>query len=317
MKRKKILVVGELNVDMIFNHIDGFPAVGKEIVAKNLDLTLGSSSAIFASNISTLGIETSFCGKVGTDTFGKVVLDTLSQRGVDVSHIIQDPQEKTGVTMVMNYDQDRANITYCGAMEHFGFDDIPWERVQEFDHVHFSNLFLQPKLKKDIAAFFQKIKSLGLSTSLDLQTDPDGTFDFDYQACLPFVDIFLPNESEIKGITKESELSLAIEKVAPHAKILVVKMGERGCLLRQGDLVIELPAMHHTSFVDAIGAGDSFNAGFIHHFLSGEPIDSCLEFANLTGAVNTTASGGTSAFGSFEMFASTAKKVFNIHTAQL
>lgn len=317
MKRKKILVVGELNVDMIFNHIDGFPAIGKEIVAKHLDLTLGSSSAIFASNISTLGVDTSFCGKIGTDTFGKVVLDTLSQRGVDVSHIIQDPQEKTGVTMVMNYDQDRANITYCGAMEHFGLDDIPWELVQGFDHVHFSNLFLQPKLKKDITVFFQKIKALGLSTSLDLQTDPDGAFDFDYQACLPFVDIFLPNESEIKGIAKESELSRAIEKVALFAQTLVVKMGEKGCLLRQGELVIELPALRHQFFVDAIGAGDSFNAGFIHHYLSGEPLRSCLEFANLTGAVNTTASGGTSAFESFEKFASTAKKVFNIYTAQL
>jgi sugar/nucleoside kinase (ribokinase family) len=52
--------------------------------------------------------------------------------------------------------------------------------------------------------------------------------------------------------------------------------------------------------VDAIGAGDSFNAGFLHRFLLGESPESCLEFAVLCGAINTTGAGGTTAFSDYE-----------------
>ena len=65
--------------------------------------------------------------------------------------------------------------------------------------------------------------------------------------------------------------------------------------------------------VTAIGAGDSFNAGFIHKFLQGAAFAECQEFANLTGAVSTTAAGGTSAFLPYENFRKTAKDVFGYH----
>jgi sugar/nucleoside kinase (ribokinase family) len=111
-----VVVIGELNVDIIFNEIAGFPAVGKEIIANNMSVTLGSSSAIFASNLSSLGIHVSFIGKVGDDTFAHVVLAALTAKGVDTDHIVRSAVLNTGVTIVLNYDQDRANVTYPGAM---------------------------------------------------------------------------------------------------------------------------------------------------------------------------------------------------------
>ncbi|MEO6290084.1 MAG: carbohydrate kinase family protein, partial [Ginsengibacter sp.] len=64
MNKKKILVVGELNIDIILDDINGIPVIGHEILADKMNITLGSSSAIFASNIATLGVDTSFCGIV-------------------------------------------------------------------------------------------------------------------------------------------------------------------------------------------------------------------------------------------------------------
>ena len=83
-----VIVVGELNVDLILNQIESFPEVGKEKLADNMTLTLGSSSAIFASNLSALGMRVSFIGKTGNDIFGRFCKDQLNEKGVDTSMLI-------------------------------------------------------------------------------------------------------------------------------------------------------------------------------------------------------------------------------------
>ncbi|AFL85772.1 sugar kinase, ribokinase [Belliella baltica DSM 15883] len=312
MQNKKLLVVGELNVDLILNDIRGFPKVGTEIIASQMNLTLGSSSAIFASNIAALGVSTSFCGKIGQDDFGDFVFDRLREKGVHTDFLVKDKIYQTGLTLVLNYGQDRANVTYCGAMEHLGIDDIPWDHIDQFDHLHFSNLFLQPKIRKDISSLFKKAKAAGLTTSLDLQTDPEGRFDFDFQACLPFVDIFLPNEAEIKGLTGKNNVEDALEVLRPFAHVVAVKMGQKGSILINKSERIQAVGFKHEHFVDAIGAGDSFNAGFIHSFLEEKSLEECLQFANLTGALNTTAAGGTGAFEDRKNISEKAMKIFNV-----
>src|SRR5690606_23564617 len=91
-----VIVVGELNVDLIFNQVQGFPVVGKEILSNDMTLTLGSSSAICASNLSSLGLKVAFVGKLGNDVFGQFIIDKLNRSGVDTSMIIIDEKFKTG-----------------------------------------------------------------------------------------------------------------------------------------------------------------------------------------------------------------------------
>lgn len=296
MAAKDILVVGELNVDLIMSGMLSVPEIGKEILASDMALTLGSSSAIMASNIAALGVSTSFCGKLGSDYFGDYILGKFQGRGVDTTWITRSPDHKTGATVVMNYDQDRANVTFCGAMEALGLDDIPWGNLHEFRHLHLSNFFIQKKLRSDIVELFKKAKSCGVTTSLDLQWDPAGTWEFDYQACLPYVDIFLPNEAELLALTSSRNIEEALKQIMPHANIIALKLGEKGSVCISGDQRTEVPAFQTAQFVDAIGAGDSFNAGFIHHYLNGATLADCLKYGNLAGALNTTAAGGTGAF---------------------
>ncbi len=124
--KRDILVIGELNIDIILDKINGFPLVGTEIIADSMNITVGSSSAIFASNIATLGVSTAFCGMVGRDSFGKFILSELISKNVDTSFIIESEEYHTGATIVLNYSQDRANITNCGAMEAFSAANIPF-----------------------------------------------------------------------------------------------------------------------------------------------------------------------------------------------
>jgi len=138
--------------------------------------------------------------------------------------------------------------------------------------------------------------------SLDTQWDPMETWKMDYAAVLPKVTVFLPNEKELQALTHTGDLESAIAAVLPYlGNAMVVKCGSKGSLLVRKDGSRNfLPAFLNKEVVDAIGAGDSFNSGFVSAFVKGLPLELCQQTGNLTGAVNTTAAGGTGAFTSLE-----------------
>ena len=312
MKRNlDVIVVGELNVDLILNGIDGFPVVGKEILADQMELALGSSSAICASNLSSLGLKVGFLGMLGNDVFGKFVIEQLEKKGVDTSMIIVEDDLKTGATIALSYGEDRAMVTHQGAMKHLTLDDIDSDMLHQAGHLHFSSYFLQPGLKGSLGVLFQRARQLGLTTSLDMQWDPAEQWDLDLKKTLPYVDVFLPNETELLKLTGEANLEKAIHAVQDLGKYIVVKCGSKGSMLCYDQKIIEKPAFLNEHVVDTIGAGDSFNAGYIYQFVKGGSPEKAQLFGNITGAVSTTQAGGTNAFTSLEDVMKLAKEKFN------
>ena len=310
IKKFEVIVVGELNVDLILNKIAAFPEIGKEVLSETMTLTLGSSSAIFASNLSSLGAKVAFLGKIGKDIFGKLVLESLESKGVDTSLIIQSAEINTGATVVLNFDQDRAMITHAGAMEHLHIEDVLPDQPSKAKHLHFSSYFLQTGIKKDIVSLFHEAKNAGLTTSFDPQWDPWEKWDLDLEKILPHVDLFLPNEKELCLLTGMDTAPEAIAKISGYANTVIVKQDNKGSLcFHKGELHKE-PAFLNEQVVDSIGAGDSFNAGFVYKFIQGAPLKECQRFGNLTGAISTTAAGGTTAFSDKQNILKNAKERF-------
>lgn len=307
-----VVVIGELNVDIILNKIDCLPVVGKEILAQTMSVTLGSSSAIFASNLSSLGIKVAFIGKIGKDNFARVVLDSLEKKNVDTSHVITSDTMSTGATIVLVYGQDRANVTYPGAMNELCLEDIDFDFLSRARHMHFSSSFIQPGIRKDLTTLFQKAKRLGLTTSFDAQWDPEEKWDLPLKDLLPFVDIFLPNIQEFKFLTHSKTIEEGIQKIKNFAHAVVIKNGCEGAMVWDGKVLHNQPIFINDSVVDCIGAGDSFNAGFIRDFINSKPLVKCLETGALTGAINTTMAGGTGAFDNPETVKEIARKKFNV-----
>lgn len=310
-KKFDIIVVGELNIDLILNQINGFPEVGIEILADKMTLTLGSSSAICASNMSCLGLKVAFIGKLGNDIFGKFILNDLKEKGVDTSLIIVDEKLKTGATIALSYNEDRANVTYQGAMSHLSIDDIDEDQLRLADHLHFSSYFFQPGFKNSLDLLFKKAKDAGLTTSLDVQWDPNEKWDLDLEKVLPLVDIFIPNEIELQKLTKQSNLDSAIDSIQNKSKYIVVKCGNKGSVLYSNNKKVKEESFLNNNVVDTIGAGDSFNAGYISKFVKGKSPEECQIFGNLSGAVSTTKPGGTGAFKDLNYVMKIAKQIFN------
>ena len=313
MPKKKfdVLVVGELNVDLILNQLDRFPEVGKEIIARKMLLTLGSSSAIFDSNLSVLGTRVGFCGCVGKDSFADKIISDLSHKGVDTSHIIKSELKDTGITVALNVKEDRAMITYPGAMNELTADQISDEMLSSAAHLHVSSVFLQPGLKSGLTGLFRRAQQLGLTTSFDPQWDPEEQWECDLYNLLPYTSVFLPNMEELKNMTGRSSLEDCLSCLDNKAGWVVVKKGNAGATLSIRGKILPQPAFMNEEVLDAIGAGDSFNAGFIHQFVQGKLPAICLEFGALCGAINTTASGGTAAFKDYDMVRSIALQKFN------
>jgi sugar/nucleoside kinase (ribokinase family) len=305
------LVIGELNVDLILNQIDKFPAIGKEMLAGHMTLTLGSSSAIFASNLSTLGSKVAFAGKLGHDNFGDHIILNLKSRGVDTRYIVRSVKNTTGATIVLNFGEDRAMVTYQGAMKYLTLHDIPEAAFTKCRHLHLSSVFLQPGLMKDLVHLFKQAKSFGLTTSIDPQWDPTEKWELDFKELFPHVDVFMPNIKELYALTKTNHLQHALDTLKQFSTIVVVKNGSEGAYLWDGQSLINQKPFLNKEVVDSIGAGDSFNSGFIHKYLQAKPLQECLEFGALTGAINTTRSGGTNAFENLNLVKTIASSSFN------
>ncbi|MEX2600205.1 MAG: carbohydrate kinase family protein [Balneolaceae bacterium] len=307
-KEFDIMVVGELNVDLILGRLNKPPVFGEEQRADSMTLTLGSSTAIFSSNAAALGSRVAFCGKVGADSFGEQVMSSLKENGVNRDYVMVDPHLQTGATIIFEYEGEHMGVTYQGAMEHLSVSDVPEELFRKCRHLHTSAIFFQPGLKRDIVSLFQKAKEFGLTTSMDTQWDPDEKWDLDLNQLLPYLDFFVPNEQELIHLASASSLDEALESLSGFNTTFVVKRGAKGALMRTGGKTHTEPAWNVPEIADTVGAGDSFNAGFLHEFLRGKPLTECLRFGNLTAAVSTTKAGGTTGIDSYRQVTETAKQ---------
>jgi sugar/nucleoside kinase (ribokinase family) len=260
-------------------------------------MTLGSSSAILAHNLATLGTRVGFTTCVGPDAMGQIALGYLRDRGVDLSHVIRK-STPTGVTLLLPHGPDRHILTYPGTMFELRYEDLDLAFLKSARHFHLSSLYLHRGLFADIPRLLRELKSAGLTISLDTNDDPDDRW-LGLDEIFPLIDIFLPNRREACRIVGTDDPQQAVDRLAERVPILVVKLGPEGALLRRGGEELRAPGAK-VEVVDTVGAGDSFDAGFLHRFLNGAPLDECLRFGNLTAAYSTTAAGGVEAFREVE-----------------
>ncbi|TVQ02732.1 MAG: carbohydrate kinase family protein [Balneolaceae bacterium] len=299
-KKFDILVVGELNVDIIFNQINKMPQIGEEQRAESLTVTMGSSTAIFACNIAKLGLKVSFSGKVGDDSFGKLVTDSLEANGVNTENIIRNSSLQTGATVILGINNDRMMVTYPGAMESFSLNDIDDSVFQMARHLHTSSIFFQPGIKNDLPEMMKKARMNGMTTSMDTQWDPDEKWEIDLNSIFPHLDFFMPNEKELLNLVSAASIEDAWKKLSGLETTFIIKKGTGGATWKKGNRQFHVPAYNVPNFVDAIGAGDSFNAGFIRAFLAGKTPEECMVEAAKTAAASTMAAGGTAGIASYD-----------------
>jgi sugar/nucleoside kinase (ribokinase family) len=288
-----LLVVGDVNPDLIVVDEDPQPVFGDvEKLVDRAELDVGGSSAICACGAARLGLRTALVGIVGDDLFGRHMLEQLSLRGVDVSSCIVEPSQATGLSIVMAREVDRAILTFAGAIGKLRVEHVPRALLTSARHLHVGGYFLLEDARADLPALFEEARGAGATTSLDCNWDPSERWGADVTTLLEVTDVFFCNVGEALRISGRENARSAGDALARRAGVAVVKQGRRGALAVHDGAVVEVlaPAVEP---VDTIGAGDSFDAGFLSQWIAGRPLEDCLRVAVACGALSTRGRGGT------------------------
>jgi sugar/nucleoside kinase (ribokinase family) len=296
MPQFDVAIAGELNLDLILYGLPAKFQPEREVLASDMMVTLGGSSAIVAHNLALLGTSVGFISRVGNDSMGDIALQRLADAGVDVSHVRRSTDRTaTGLSVILQHGTWRNILTYLGTISKLSFEDIDFEYLACARHFHLSSFYLQEALRPRVAELFQMVKNLGLTISMDTNDDPEDRWQDGLWDALQLVDVFLPNEREALRITDTEKLEDAVNRLAEKVPLVVVKLGAQGAIARHGaETFKSAPVKVHA--IDAVGAGDSFNAGFISQYIRGSDTETCLLYGNLAGALSTTRPGGTEAF---------------------
>lgn len=291
-KQIDVLTFGDLCVDLILSGRDVVPEFGqKEKLIENYSLEMGGSCSIFACQAAKLGLRTVVLGRLGEDEFGQVILRTLEGAGVSTEYIKIDCSLKTGITTALNAGNDRAMITYNGTIDSIEQGDVPDELLEKVRHFHIGSYFLMKKVQPHYPKILKKLKEHGATISLDTNWDPEEKWDSGIKDILQYVDIFFPNENEAAAITKEENGEKAIEELKKIVPIVAVKKGRYGAIVHANGKVYQANALS-MNVMDTVGAGDSFDGGFIYGFLNGKPIEECAIIGCICGSLNTRYAGG-------------------------
>jgi len=287
-----LLAAGEINPDLILSDPNLSVVFGQqETLVENATLTIGSSAAIFACGAARLGLRTAFIGVVGDDLFGHYMLGAMQQRQVDTTPVLIDPGQVTGLSVILTQGADRAILTNVGSMAALRGDQVTDELLTRCRHLHVTSYFLQTALQPGLPDLFRRARALGLSISLDTNWDPRGEWG-GVRELLPAIDVFLPNENEALAVTGAADPESAAAELSRLCKVVAIKLGALGGLARRGGEQVRAPALP-VQVVDTVGAGDSFNGGFLYGYLHHWTLEESLRLACACGSISTRTAGGT------------------------
>jgi len=291
MPKFDILVAGEINPDLILSG-DVVPEFNQvEKIVDSAVLAIGSSSVIFACGAARLGLKVVFIGMCGEDVFGRFMLAEMSKRRVDIENVIISQSGSTGLSVILNQESDRAILTHPGLIANLRALDITDALLHDARHLHVASYFLQTRLQPDLPNLFRRARSLGLTTSLDTNYDPSEKW-IGFDELLSVTNVFLPNETEAKSLAGAENVDEAAGRLMSKVEALAIKLGKDGALgVHQGARV--RVASIPVKVVDTVGAGDSFDAGFLYGYLNQWSLEKSLRLACVCGALSTQQAGGT------------------------
>jgi sugar/nucleoside kinase (ribokinase family) len=297
-----VYVIGDVNPDILVIGDDVVPEFGQvEKYVSAIRLTVGGSSAITACGLARLGLRVAHGGVVGDDLLGRLVVEALGEHGVDTSTITVEPAIPTGATVHLGKGDQRAMLTATGTIDRLRAEDVPREVLPHVRHIHAGSTAIQPRLRPGLPDLYRQARAAGVTTSFDTNWDPDQRWE-GIDALLATADVFLPNQQEavlISGLPDPLDAARALADRAAAAGrdatagplTVAVKLGAEGALALRGREALRVPA-DRVQVIDATGAGDAFDAGFLYGFLDGRPLAEMLALGVACGSLSTRAIGG-------------------------
>jgi len=287
-----LLIVGDANPDVVLHDAPRTLAFGQvEQIATGGALSVGGSAGIMACAAARLGLHTAFVSVVGEDAAGRFMLDELDRREVDTSGIVVRHDLATGITVALAHGDDRAIVTFPGCMDALTAEMVDDALLRRARHVHVSSFYLQPRLAPGLRGLFEAARSAGAGTSLDLNWDPSQQWDGVLADVLPAVDVLFVNGAEAAAVSGASDPATAAIALAARGPLSVIKLGEAGAMAHDGCRLVRVSAPA-VAVTDTVGAGDTFDAGYLRGRSLGWDVGRCLALGVACGSLSARGAGG-------------------------
>ena len=278
---QRLTIIGDIGVDLVLGPISGWPQPGTETLMERSELRAGGSAGNAALAVSYLGGHSRLLSVVGSDDLGTWLRDQL--RGLGASLEVCDAPTTLSVGVIHTWGE-RTFFTTRGHLEKLSYEHIRDRLLpaQELGSIALlSGVFLTPQLRTHYLQLIEALNSLGYQVALDTNWPPQNwspALRAEVGSWISRCQHVLLNELEVSSLGESSDLNVALERLIPLLKpgaALVVKVGPKGAVGVQGGRRFECPAPAVEIF-DTIGAGDSFNAGYLLARIAGADLPDAL-----------------------------------------
>lgn len=286
-----LVVFGEFFSDLIFYRLPDKPRLGEEIKTEYFLVAPGGGLSTTGLAANRLGTRTGIITRIGSDAKTLPTWSQLVDSGLDVSACEVKRDLPTALSVCVAYHGDRMMITH---------EPINWnledmlqkpavqKKLERSRHVHLACALRQPERWIPVLT---RLRDQGITISADFGWNPDVS-PKELMPILKYCDFIFPNEHEARAVTGTNSATRAIEKLAEWVRYPIVKLGAKGSMLLAEGKLHRQAAMELT-VVDATGAGDAFNGGFLHGFLQGWDWSTCLKAGNVCGSLAASVPGGS------------------------
>lgn len=276
--RFDLLVAGRPSVDVMFSGLHQWPALGKDIESDGLGVCAGTSFNTPAA-ANRIGLRVAYVATVGSDVWSRMIRDEFDVEGLPTDFLEVEDRPLPGISVALNLDGDRGFVTHWGAAD--GYDAQLRARALEITtRIEARHLHAYADEAPELEAIARRRR---MTVSLDAWGGPEWSSSRSLADVLADADVLFANEAEAAAMTGEEDAERALERLGDHCGCVVIKRGPAGALGLGGGLMRAVPA-DPVTVVDATGAGDSFNAGFLAGWLGGLELEASLTLGVICGS---------------------------------
>ena len=265
---RRLTIIGDIGVDLVLGPLSSWPQAGTETLMERSELRAGGSAGNAALAVSYLGKHSRLLSVVGNDDLGNWLRDQF--RGLGASLDVCDAPTTLSVGLIHSWGE-RTFFTTRGHLEQLSYEQVRQRLLPAADSnsvALLSGVFLTPNLRAQYPRLIAELNSLGYQVALDTNWPPQNwspALRAEVGTWISKCQHVLLNELEVAHLGDSSDLSVALERLTPllaPGATLVVKAGAKGAIGVQAGRRVDCAAPSVAIF-DTIGAGDSFNAGYL------------------------------------------------------
>lgn len=292
-----IVIVGAAHMDL-----QVYP-IGKGLLdvasypAQKMVWSVGGDALNEATIITRLGHKVKLISCIGDDMISGMIIEHCNENNIDTTHLKRDPSKITGINIgLICEDGERTFINNrSGSIWTFCPQDVDLDAACGGRILSFASIFNNPLLDEELMLpLFKRAKEQGMIICTDIVDAKRGEKLADIRNALAYVDYFFPNYDEARALVGKDDVDeIADELLALGVKNVLIKIGKKGCLVKNAKERFIVPAYPKSDCIDTTGAGDNFASGFICGLLEGRSLKECAQYANCTASIAVEAVGAT------------------------